>query len=169
MDRRTFTLVVAALVLPVLIRYAWFFPGFALPRSVATPDYASLKMPLAPISTAIAAPEKAAAGTVLVDYSHANQFTLSEIGSLANALTQRGAHLVLNTGGDELAAQLRSASSYVVISPSESFTVQQLAQVRSFVARGGRLVVFTDATRGSVQYDFLGNPVTSLPDVDIVT
>ena len=37
-----------------LLRMVWYFPGFTFPRSIATPDYVSLKMPEAPISTPLA-------------------------------------------------------------------------------------------------------------------
>jgi hypothetical protein len=168
MDRRTLSLIAAALILPLLIRFAWFFPGFAPPRSVATPDYANLKMPQAPLSTPVATPVKSAAGAVVIDYNHGNQFTLSEIQPLTNALTQWGAHIVLYSDTDDLATELKAASSYVVISPSHPFTQADTALIHAFVARGGRLAVFTDATRGSVSYDFVGNPVAGLPDVEMV-
>ena len=168
MDRRTFSLVAAALLLPLLIRFAWFFPGYALPRTVATPDYANLKMPQPPISTAVAVPVKSAAGVVVIDYNHGNQFTLSEIQPLIGALTQRGAHVVLYSDTDDLASRLKSASAFVVISPSHPFTQGDTGLINAFVARGGRLAVFTDATRGSVSYDFVGNPVAGLPDAEMV-
>src|SRR5512140_1797723 len=127
MDRRLFSLIVAALLLPVFARLIWFFPGFALPRSIATPDYASLKMPEAPVSTPAAADVKQSAGTVLIDDAHANQFLLSEVESLTGALTQRGGRFVLNSETEELNAQLKSADSYVVISPSHEFTPAEVA------------------------------------------
>jgi len=168
MDRRILSLVAAAVLLPVIIRFVWFFPGIALPRTVATPDYTNMKMPQAPISTALAVPTPWASGTVLIDHDHGNRFTLSEIQPLTDALTQRGAHIVLNSDADELASQLKFASSFVVISPSDAFKPAEISLLEAFVARGGHLVVFTDATRGSVQYDFAGNPVASLPDVETV-
>ncbi len=169
MDRRTLSLIAAALLLPVILRFAWFFPGFSLPRSVATPDYAKLEMPQAPISTAMAAAAApASAGTVLLDGDHSNRFALDEIQPFTDALTQRGAHLVLNTDTEQLALQLKAASSYVVISPSEAFSPSEIGLVRSFVARGGRLVVFTDATRGVVTYDYMGYATGTTSDVDFV-
>ncbi len=169
MDRRTLSLIAAALLLPVILRFAWFFPGFFLAGSVATPDYAKLEMPRAPISTAAAAATpQASAGTVLLDSDHSNRFTLDEIQPFADALTQRGAHLVLNTDTDQLATQLKSASSYVVISPSEAFSPSDIGLIESFVARGGRLVVVTDATRGVVEYDYMGYAVGTASDVDFV-
>ena len=165
MNRRIFWIVLIALGLPVLLRVLWYFPGFVFPRAIATPDYTSMKMPEAPVSTPHAAEVKQAGGTVVIDYAHSNQFQLSEIQSLTDSLTQRGGHFVLNSDPTTLAGQLKSASSYVVISPSLPFTPAELSLVEGFVGRGGRLAVFTDATRGVLSYDFLGNPVANLPDV----
>ncbi len=169
MNRKTLYLIAAALLVPLLLRFAWFFPGFSLPRSVATPNYARLEMPQAPLSTpAPLAKAPAFGSTVVFDSSHSNRFTLSEIQPFVDALTQRAAQLVLNTDADELASQLKSASSYVVISPSEAFSPNEIALVQSLVARGGRLVVLTDATRGTVEYDYMGYATGSHPDVDAV-
>ncbi len=169
MDRRTLSLVVAALLLPLILRFAWFFPGFWLPRSVSTPDYVKLQLPAVPISTAAAGPTAApSASTILLDAGHSNRFTQDEIQPFASALTQRGARLVLNTDTDELASQLKLASSYVVISPSQAFSPAEVGLIQSFVGRGGRLVVFTDATRGVTEYDYMGYATGTRPDVDFV-
>lgn len=169
MHRRTLSLIAAAVVVPLLVRFAWFFPGFSLPRSVPTPDYVKLDMPQAPLSTAV--PSIKAPGfaeTVVLDSYHSNHFALSEIQPFVDALTQRAAHLVLNTDADELASQLKSANSYVVISPAEAFRPEEIRLVQAFVARGGRVVVLTDATRGTVEYDYMGYATGSHPDVDAV-
>lgn len=166
MNRRSFSLLAGAVLVPVLLRFAWFFPGFSLPRSIPTPDYGALKMPQAPLSTPSAAEAKSSPGTVVIDYAHSNQFQLADIQSLTAALTARDGTYVLNGDTDDLAAQLKGASAYVVISPTDAFAPADIAQVQAFVARGGRLVVFTDATRGSVQYDFLGNPISNQQDVE---
>ncbi len=167
MNRRIVLLAVAALLLPLLIRFIWYFPGFALPRTVATPDYASLKLPEAPVSTPLPISAATSRGVVLFDDSHANQYQPGEIQSLTTALTQHGGRFVFNSDPRSLAAQLKAANGYVVLSPSMPFTSQELSLVWDFVARGGRLVVFTDATRGSTLYDYAGNPVSSQPDVDV--
>jgi len=53
------------------------------------------------------------------------------------------------------------------ISPSTPLpALTKFWAVTDFVSRGGRLAVFTDATRGQVMYDFSGNPVGNTPDVD---
>ncbi len=150
MNRKFFWIALAALVLPILLRLIWFFPGFNFPRTIATPDYANLKMPEAPISTSQAEEIKQVGGVVVIDYAHSNQFQPSEIQTLTDALDQRGAQVDFDTDSTTLAISLKSASAYVVISPSTAFTSEDIRLVQDFVSRGGRLAVFTDATRGQV-------------------
>jgi hypothetical protein len=166
MNRKLFWITLAFLVLPMLLRFIWLFPGFAFPRTIATPDYADLKMPVAPVSTPQVEAIKQLGGTVIVDDAHTNQFQPTEIQTLTDALDQRGARVVFASDESLLASQLKFASSYVVISPSLAFSSDDIRLVRDFVSRGGRLAVFTDATRGQVQYDFSGNPVGNSPDVN---
>ena len=166
MDRKIFWVALAALALPLFLRLVWFFPGFNFPRSIATPDYASLKLPEAPISTTQVEEVKQLGGVVIVDYAHTNQFQPGEIQTLTDALTQRGAHVEFASDQTTLTTQLKVASAYIVISPSIPFSSDDIRLVTDFVSRGGRLAVFTDATRGQVMYDFSGNPVGNTPDVD---
>jgi hypothetical protein len=168
MSRKLFLFTLAAFALPLLLRFLWFFPGFNFPHAVATPDYANLKMPAAPVSTPKAEEIKQKGGVVIVDYSHTNQFQPSEIRPLVDALTQRGARIEMNSNPAQLGSQLKYASAYVVISPTINFMPDEIRLVRDFVQRGGRLAVFTDATRGIIMYDFFGNPAGNLPDVNNV-
>ncbi len=54
----------------------------------------------------------------------------------------------LITDATLLEHKLKYVSAYVVISPSMAFTECELRLVQNYVERGGRLLVFTDATRG---------------------
>jgi len=168
MNRKIFWIALAALVLPVLVRLIWLFPGFDFPRSIATPDYANMKMPEAPVSTLQVETIKKLGGIVIVDNAHSNQYQPTEIQTLTNALTQRGARVEFASELTTLSSQLKYASAYIVISPSTAFSSEDIRLVRDFVNRGGRLTVFTDATRGQVMYDFTGNPVGNTPDVNAV-
>lgn len=166
MNRKFFWIALAALVLPILLRFIWLFPGFNFPHTIATPDYTNLKMPEAPISTPQAVAVNQVGGIVIFDYAHINQFQTNEIQTLSDALNQRGAQVDFNSDSITLATALKSASAYVVISPSSAFTPEEIGLLQDFVSRGGRLAVFTDATRGQIQYDFQGNPIGNTPDVN---
>ena len=167
MNRKFIWIALAALVLPIVVRLIWLFPGFNLPRSIATPDYASFKMPEAPISTPRPEGIKQTGGEVIIDYAHSNQFQPVELQALTDDLDQRGAHVDFEADSTSLVANLKSANVYVIVSPSIGFTPEETNLVEGFVSRGGRLAVFTDATRGQVTYDFQGNPVGNISDVNI--
>jgi hypothetical protein len=167
MNRKTLWWVAAALLLPILARLIWFFPGFAFQPKVATPDYQSLSVPVPPIETASDTDAVASgAGVVVFDTQHGNAFRRDEIGPLTAALTERGARVEFDDATAPLAARLKYASAYVVISPNLDFAAAEVALVNAFVARGGRLVVFTDATRGQLMTDFFTGNTTSFPDVN---
>ncbi len=168
MNRKTITIVLALFLLPIVLRLAWYFPGFDLPRKIATPDYASLKMPDAPISTPQLEDIKQESGVVLLDYSHSNQFKPSEFQTMTDALTRRGARVETNSDSAQLESQLKYASSYVVVSPSANFTADETRLILDFERRGGRLAFFTDATRGLLYTDYVSGSPVVLPDTDIV-
>jgi hypothetical protein len=158
----------AALVAPLVLRLVWFFPGITLPRRIPTPDYASLRLPAAPISTIQARPVRKVGGNVLVDFAHSNLFQPEEIQALTDALTLRGARIELNSDASLLASDLKSVRAFIVISPASGFSETELQLVRGFVERGGRLVVFADATRGTMAYDASGNPAGAATDTNFV-
>ena len=159
----------AALILPILARAIWFYPGMPTRPAIATPEYRSMVIPQPPLKTP-AAEEKiiARGGIVLVDYVHSNQYQAGEIQSLREAVELRGGRLETLTDSTLLENKLKYANAFLVVSPNLAFTQDEIRIVRAFVNRGGRLVVFTDATRGTLFYDFFtGNPIVS-PDVNAV-
>ncbi len=166
MTKRLAVLVLAAIAVPILFRIIWFFPGFAFQRQISTPDYAGLNMPTAPVSTPEAWDVKKTGGSVVVDEAHGNQFQPSEVQTLLDALSARGATLLTNSDPSALGADLKGASAYVVISPSVPFTIEEVRLVQDFVANGGRMAVFTDATRGTPLYDVTGNATGSDADTN---
>ncbi|MBI2757060.1 MAG: hypothetical protein HYX49_00100 [Chloroflexi bacterium] len=168
MNRKTIFILLALFLLPIVLRFAWYFPGFYLPQKIETPDYANLKMSQAPVSTPQPEEIKQTGGIVLADYSHANQFQPGEIQTLSDALTRRRASLELNTDSTTLESQLKRASAYVIISPSIRFTAEETRIILDFERRGGRLAVFTDATRGLTYSDFYTGATVNIPDSNIV-
>ncbi|MBI1792835.1 MAG: hypothetical protein HYR70_01415 [Chloroflexi bacterium] len=168
MNRKTIFILLALFLLPIILRFAWYFPGFYLPQKIETPDYANLKMPQAPVSTPQPEEIKQTGGIVFADYSHANQFQPGEIQTLSDALARRGASLELNTDSTTLESQLKRASAYVIISPSIGFTADETRIILDFERRGGRLAVFTDATRGLIYSDSFSGTTANFPDSNIV-
>lgn len=110
----------------------------AVVESVATPASASF----------VDVPEMFG-GLVLLDQAHKNAFTLDEIGYLDGRIAARGADLVSYTEGD-LATALRAVNAFVVITPLERFSAEEVQAVQSFVRRGGRLLLLGDPTRYNI-------------------
>jgi hypothetical protein len=164
MTRYRIPIFIGLIALPLLIRTAWFYQGFFWRSgSIATPEYSTFTIPQPPISTAAAQPEPkvaAPAGIILLDQSHENMFSVSELASLTGIITARGGRVenILSGGYDErtLADQLKYASAYISISPFQLYTAGEVQLLQEFVARGGRLLVLTDPTREVATYDNSG-------------
>src|SRR5690606_7586675 len=57
-------------------------------------------------------------------------------------------------------SQLKYASAFVSISPSFPFNTSEIQALKNFTERGGKILVFTDATRNFISVDFVsGNPI----------
>jgi len=164
MNRKVISIALVVFVLPLLLRLIWFFPGFYSPHTVATPDYANLKLPEAPVSTPQTDQIKQVGGVVIIDNAHSNQFQPGEIQTLVDALGQRGARVELNTDSSKLESQLKYASAYLIFSPYNKYTPGEIQIIQNFIGRGGRMAVFTDPTRGLVIYDSVGTPINNIPD-----
>jgi hypothetical protein len=160
-------IVLVLLIVPIALRGLWFYHWFPTLSSVKFPDFASNTIPQPPISTV--APEQittSAGKVVVVDFLHSNQFAPSEIDSFVAALTRRGARVEIASGDPPLATRLKYASAYVVFSPTYALSVEEVNLVRNFVASGGRLVIFTDPTRGTSGFDYNSGAYFNLPDAD---
>ncbi len=155
---------IALFLLPILARYFWMnaFP-FIYQPNVTTPKFEQAVIPEPPSASApVSLPEagQAAGQVVLIDFAHSNQFLINEIEPLTRALTSRGAITEIHTGEEMLEKKLRYASAYIILSPLSLFSADEIRTVERFVANGGRLLVFTDPTRGMAFFDY------SYPDID---
>ena len=157
MKKNMLWIALAALIIPALARGLWFYRGIPQRPEIATPDYQALTISQPPLKTPDPARTediKQTSGVVLFDFAHANQYQASEVQSLKEAIAKRGGQIESITDATLLEYKLKYASTYVVISPTIAFTDGELRIVQDYVKRGGRLLVFTDATRGVVYYDY---------------
>ncbi|MBE7434849.1 MAG: hypothetical protein HS100_13110 [Anaerolineales bacterium] len=160
MKRQTIVIAILALILPMLVRGLWFYRGVPQRSEIATPDYASFERPQAPINTPDLEDIEQMGGTVLIDGFHGNQFTLNEIEALTSAIRARGGNV--ETVSDSLALEslLKTAAAFVSVSPSITFTQYETTLLENFAERGGRILVFIDATRNTLYFDYItGNPI----------
>lgn len=161
MKRQYITIAILALLLPALMRGLWFYRGIPPERpEIATPDYASFSRAEVAVNTPDLENIEQLGGTVLLDGAHYNQFTLSEIDSLTSAIRARGGNLKTVTDPLLLENELKSSSAYITISPSLPFLEYEVQTLKNFTERGGKILVFTDATRYYLGYDYIsGNPI----------
>lgn len=160
MKRQSITIAILALILPALIRGLWYYRGVPERPEIATPDYASFERPEPAVNLPDIENIDQVGGTVVIDGYHANQFTLNEIEALTSALRARGGNI--ETAPDVLTLEtlLKTAKAFVSISPSTTYSQYEAAVLQSFVERGGRILVFTDATRNMLFFDYIsGNPI----------
>jgi hypothetical protein len=106
----------------------------------------------APVSNEfIDEPEVNGTGFVLLDVAHGNFLEEQDITYLDSRLSLRGYQLLRYSSGD-LATALRRVTAFVVIAPLERFDNDEIAAVRDFVERGGRLLLVGDPTRFNVLF-----------------
>lgn len=158
MKREYLYIALAALLLPILARSVWFYRGVADRPEIATPDFASFAAPQAPVNAATHDEDiQQLGGIVIIDTTHGNQFSMAEINSFTSAIQARGGEVL--TSDFSLDAQLKYAKAFVSISPTFPFSSFEIEMLKNFAERGGKILVFTDATRNTITFDFLsGNP-----------
>jgi len=171
MKKNMLWIALAALIIPTLARGLWFYRGIPQRPEIGTPDYQSLTISQPPLKTPN--PVKTqdiqqTSGVVLFDFAHTNQYQASEMQSLNEAIEERGGQVESITDPTLLEYKLKYSSTYVVISPSVAFTDDELRIVQDYVKRGGRLLVFTDATRSVIFYDFASDTMINTSDTSVV-
>ena len=83
--------------------------------------------------------------TILVDVGHRNGVSETELEPLLSTLTENGHRIRFYRGQRRsLNESLRSADAFLVVSPRERFTSDELAGVDAFTDAGGRLLVMGD-------------------------
>jgi hypothetical protein len=159
----------AALTIPILARGLSYYHGVPQRPKIATPDYQALTISQPPLETpAMDEKVKQTSGVVLFDLTHVNLYQPAEVQSLKEAIEKRGGQAQSSTDTLLLENKLKQASAYVVISPTVAFTADELRIVQNYVERGGRLLVFTDATRGIVYYDYYSDSIINNSDASLV-
>lgn len=171
MKKNMLWIALAALIIPVLARGLWFYRGIPHQPEIATPEYQALTISQPPLETPNPAEDKdikQIRGVVLLDFAHTNQYQSPEVLSLTEAIEKRGGKVEEITDVTSLENKLKYASTYIVISPSIAFTSDETRIVRAFVERGGRLIVFADATRGVINYDYSSGAAINYSDANVV-
>ncbi|NPV76621.1 MAG: hypothetical protein HPY59_09645 [Anaerolineae bacterium] len=176
MNRSRLWIALLVLIAPIIGRALWFYRGaYQPPQTIATPDYLSITLPEAVISTPF--PEKSNKpaqaiknqARVLIDINHDNLYTTTELQPLFDNIAQFGGIAQLTDYNQTLEETLRSVDSYVVLAPTLPFLVEELTAIHRFVERGGKLLVIADPTRDMSMYGYVfGDTASYLQSVAIV-
>jgi hypothetical protein len=171
MKKNMLWIALAALIIPTLARGLWFYRGIPQRPEIGTPDYQALTISQPPLKTPSPAETKdieQTSGVVLFDFAHANQYQTPEVQSLKEAIEKRGGQVESIIDTTLLEYKLKYTNTYVVISPTIAYTDSELRIVQNYVKRGGRLLVFTDATRSVIYYDYASDKTINYSDASTV-
>jgi len=138
-----------ALVIAVvfLAQVLFFYRGVYFPPSAKAPDFLSIEINLSKQSDIGDAFTKGS-GTVLIDMSHENNFDSGELNLLLSRILARGYRVEYFRDGSNLKSNLSNSNSFVVISPTSSFSSADAKAVKEFVDGGGRLFMLSEPVRG---------------------
>jgi hypothetical protein len=90
-----------------------------------------------------------AGGVALIDMAHKNSFSLDELNVLLTRVVARNYTLKYLTDTGEMNKSLRSASTFIVISPGEKYTEKEADMVEEFLRDNGTLILMDDPSRSS--------------------
>lgn len=147
MKRKTLILLAVVLfLLPVVGRLGWFYRGWYRPANLPQIEAISVML-TTPEHRVVEAPSPITEGQVVIDLAHGNNLEVDDLTPLQNRLAARGLLAVNYDGAGDLAEVLRGALAYVVLAPTQVFTIDDVQAIRDFVSDGGRLLIAADPTR----------------------
>lgn len=85
-------------------------------------------------------------GVVLIDISHRNRMSQSELKPLLAGITAAGYEIDLLESTDDFDRSLTRADAFVVVDPSAGYSDAEVDRVETFVDRGGRLLLVGEPT-----------------------
>ncbi|MEF8856376.1 MAG: DUF4350 domain-containing protein [Haloplanus sp.] len=128
---------------PVTVENQQFQPGTILPDETAEEGEISME-------------SDATGKTVLVDVGHQNGVTKTQLEPLLSTLVENGHRIRFYRGQRQsLNESLRAADAFLVASPQQRYTSDELAGIEAFTDAGGRVLVMGDPPSVQVSGGFL--------------
>lgn len=152
MNRVKILIATACLLFPGLATYVWFYSGTPQSQAVKLPDFSTIDLPQAPLSTPIPLekPPSSPTTSVLFDMSHGNMVTLSEIDPLVRMIESKGGEIQITAQETYLADALKSVNAFVSLAPIQSYLGVEKDALTAFIKRGGKLLIAADPTRNQM-------------------
>ena len=144
---RKIQLMSLVIAIVVLVQVLVFYRGIYFPPSVREPDFLGIDVNSSiPFETNDTFSK--GSGTVLIDMSHDNNINTGDLDILISRILARGYRVEYFKGGS-LKNNLSSSSSFVVVSPSSSFSPDEVKSVKEFTDGEGRLLMLSDPIKKS--------------------
>jgi hypothetical protein len=99
---------------------------------------------------------------VLVDNSHRNQISWWDLDMLMWELVKRDMTVQFVSEWDALESALDNASTLIVASPTDTYSVEESEKIEAFVNKGGLLLLLFDPAYEYVEIPTLFGPINSL-------
>ncbi len=137
MNRTKILIALICLLIPGLITSVWFYSGFPQTKSSAIPDYPTIDLQVAPISTVIPLPQPPSQPktSVLFDMSHNNMISLTEIDPLIRSIESDGGTIQITGEEIELAESLKSVNAFICAAPIQAFSTIEKSALVAFTKR----------------------------------
>jgi hypothetical protein len=170
MNRSKIVIALACLLIPGLITTVWFYSGRPQLQSSPIPDYPTIDLPQAPISTEIPRqqPPSQPSTSILFDFSHGNLVSLSELDPFIRFIEARGGAIHTTSLEMDLTESLKSANAFVCLSPIQAYSEIDKNALSAFVKRGGKLLVAADPTRNTMAVEGMATGMKGVDAANLV-
>lgn len=97
------------------------------------------------------APDVNGVGTVVFDGTHNNRFEPEDVAALTGAIVRAGGDVRFTAPGASMSSALAGADVLVIVDPGVPYGSTEIDAIESFVRDGGRVVIFAEPNRQTVQ------------------
>ncbi|GAB4416084.1 MAG: hypothetical protein Fur0044_11260 [Anaerolineae bacterium] len=154
--RNLFWIVPLVAILAVVGGRLWYYGGLTSSYSAPSPELPPTNFTEFAKSARLEAVDNptVSKGVIAVDYTHSNALYIEELNVLFSKLVSRGFSYEIILGADDkdaavspLADKLRYAKSLILPLPRTEYTPEEIAEIKNFVNKGGRVLIIGDPTR----------------------
>lgn len=161
--RRLFWFVPVTVILTVVIGRLFYYHGFGSSYAAHSPELPETNFEAFAKSARLETVDNptVSQGVIAVDYAHNNALSIEELNVLFSRIVSRGFkfELILKSSAEAsssdkdkkaasgLAGKLRYAQALILPLPRVEYTAEEIAEVKSFVQKGGRVLIIGDPTR----------------------
>ncbi len=159
--RRLIWIVPLAVILAVVIGRLFYYSSFGSSYTARSPELPETNFEAFAKSARLEAVDNptVSKGVVAIDYTHSNALFIEELNVLVSKIVSRGFkyEIILSpsaeasadesTEASSLADKLRYAQALILPLPRIEYTDEEIAEIKSFVQKGGRVLIIGDPTR----------------------